>query len=200
MNEDATEQRKKQIVDAAMVLFLAKGLNNTSMNEIVKASGLSKGGVYHYFASKNDIVKSVIQAFADMQMTSLYSLMEVPDKSVREKMLIMIEFASQAHEEAKHLTQVTLDFFALAPHKPDIKEFIQGHYKNYLNLLTQLIERGIKSGEFRPETDAAQVAMGLAAIFDGLGVAYVVIGDQVDVMAVGKQTLIQVLDGISQPS
>ena len=47
---------KSKIIDAAMVLFLKKGYENTTMQDIVQASGMSKGAIYHYFTSKQEIV------------------------------------------------------------------------------------------------------------------------------------------------
>ncbi|NMB64795.1 MAG: helix-turn-helix transcriptional regulator, partial [Spirochaetes bacterium] len=50
------EQRKTQIITAAYEAISAKGYNNFTLDDIAKNAGLSKGGVLHYFKSKEDIL------------------------------------------------------------------------------------------------------------------------------------------------
>jgi TetR/AcrR family transcriptional regulator, transcriptional repressor of aconitase len=52
--------RRRQIVDAAAALFAEQGFSRTSMADVVTASGLSTGAVYHYFPSKSDLVLAVV--------------------------------------------------------------------------------------------------------------------------------------------
>ena len=54
--EEKSLLSKGKIIDAAMKLFLEKGYENTTMQDIVEASGMSKGAIYHYFKSKQEIV------------------------------------------------------------------------------------------------------------------------------------------------
>ena len=48
--------RREELMDAALALFIAQGIAATSMDEIVKAAGVSKGGFYHHFASKDALL------------------------------------------------------------------------------------------------------------------------------------------------
>ena len=58
---DATKAaRRAQIIEAAINCFLEKGYTNTSMSDIIKASGLSSGSIYSHFSGKEDILISAI--------------------------------------------------------------------------------------------------------------------------------------------
>lgn len=58
---DATKAaRRAQIIEAAVTCFLEKGYTNTSMSDIIKASGLSSGSIYSHFSGKEDILISAI--------------------------------------------------------------------------------------------------------------------------------------------
>lgn len=58
---DATKAaRRAQIIEAAIDCFLEHGYTNTSMNDIIKASGLSSGSIYSHFSGKEDILISAI--------------------------------------------------------------------------------------------------------------------------------------------
>ena len=58
---DATKAaRRAQIIEAAVSCFLEKGYTNTSMSDIIKASGLSSGSIYSHFSGKEDILNTAI--------------------------------------------------------------------------------------------------------------------------------------------
>ena len=58
---DATKAaRRAQILEAAINCFLEKGYTNTSMSDIIKASGLSSGSIYSHFSGKEDILNTAI--------------------------------------------------------------------------------------------------------------------------------------------
>ena len=58
---DATKAaRRTQIIEAAIDCFLDHGYTNTSMSDIIKASGLSSGSIYSHFSGKEDILISAI--------------------------------------------------------------------------------------------------------------------------------------------
>ena len=58
---DATKAaRRAQIIEAAISCFLEKGYTNTSMSDIIKASGLSSGSIYSHFSGKEDIINTAI--------------------------------------------------------------------------------------------------------------------------------------------
>ena len=69
--EQIREVKRKLIIDAAMVLFAEKGYYNTSINEIAKNAGISKGLVYNYFKSKEDLLKKIMISVATELSNSL---------------------------------------------------------------------------------------------------------------------------------
>ena len=54
------DERKKQIRQAAMKVFLDKGFRNTIMNDIMEATGLSRGGLYHHYGSTYEILYDIM--------------------------------------------------------------------------------------------------------------------------------------------
>src|SRR3954451_17911259 len=61
VSEEHLIARRDQILDAARVCFLSKGLHNTSMQDLIQEAGLSVGAVYRYFKSKNDIIAAIAE-------------------------------------------------------------------------------------------------------------------------------------------
>ncbi|MDD5289095.1 MAG: TetR/AcrR family transcriptional regulator [Dehalococcoidales bacterium] len=60
-DEDLVDKRRSEIVICASSAFVKKGYDRTTMNELAEAFGMSKGGLYHYIGSKEDILYLIIQ-------------------------------------------------------------------------------------------------------------------------------------------
>ena len=59
------EQTVQLILDTATRLFLQKGYDKTTLQDIIDATGLSKGAIYHHFASKEAIIIAVVDRMGD---------------------------------------------------------------------------------------------------------------------------------------
>ncbi|MGD9330189.1 MAG: TetR/AcrR family transcriptional regulator [Desulfobacterales bacterium] len=67
-NQDLVQRRRRQIVDAAVELFIQNGFHKTTTRQIAKAAGLSIGSLYEYVASKEDVLYLVCDAIhAEME-------------------------------------------------------------------------------------------------------------------------------------
>jgi len=57
------EERRRHILDAAQKLFFAQGWDAVTIADILREAGISKGGFYHHFAAKEDLLSSIVQRF-----------------------------------------------------------------------------------------------------------------------------------------
>jgi len=55
-NQDLVQRRRRQIVDAAVELFIQNGFHKTTTRQIAKAAGVSIGSLYEYVANKDDVL------------------------------------------------------------------------------------------------------------------------------------------------
>lgn len=72
LTEATKAARRTQIIEAAIACFIERGYINTSMSDIIKASGLSSGSIYSHFAGKEDILISAINERLD-SLKELYA-------------------------------------------------------------------------------------------------------------------------------
>ncbi len=70
------EERKSEIVAAACELFLSKGYDSTTMQDVMRKLGIAKGTIYHYFSSKEDLLEAVIDSLAESEMLRLKKVLE----------------------------------------------------------------------------------------------------------------------------
>ena len=76
------DERKKQIRQAAIKVFLDKGFRNTVMNDIMEATGLSRGGLYHHYGSTHEILY-------DIMMEGNINRKDIIQKSIYDEGLIL---------------------------------------------------------------------------------------------------------------
>lgn len=96
------DERKKQIRQAAMKVFLDKGFRNTVMNDIMESTGLSRGGLYHHYGSTYEILYDIMVEgnkyrekiiYDEMNKTS-QDFSEVLSENILEKMLYQSDYVS----------------------------------------------------------------------------------------------------------
>ena len=96
------DERKKQIRQAAMKVFLDKGFRNTVMNDSMEATGLSRGGLYHHYGSTYEILYDIMVEgnkyrekiiYDEMNKTS-QDFSEVLSEIILEKMLYQSDYVS----------------------------------------------------------------------------------------------------------
>ena len=72
------EQTVEKILDAAALLFIQKGYQNTTLQDIIDATKLSKGAVYHHFRSKEEIAQRVGDRLGDQMWEPLRHIRDDP--------------------------------------------------------------------------------------------------------------------------
>ena len=90
---------KENILSVSMELFLDKGFNETSMQNIMKAANISKGGIYHHFTSKDEILSELIKTEAAPLMEGATQIFEDKSKGIREKFLSWMELKTSFYRD-----------------------------------------------------------------------------------------------------
>jgi AcrR family transcriptional regulator len=86
---DVSEERRSQILEAALKVFARLGLDKARMDDIVSESGLSKGAIYWYFKSKDEIIAAILDSLFNREMQELETL-NAREGPVYERLLAFI--------------------------------------------------------------------------------------------------------------
>ena len=163
---DIKGERKNQILDAAMSVFAQKGFHQARMDDIVEQSGLSKGTIYWYFKSKDEIIATIMGRIFETEFESLQGLLE-EDSSAGSKIKKFINMAQYDVENMLLQTPLTYEFISAASRDSEIRLTLQKYLRSYIELIIPIIEQGVDSGEFRSiEPEDASIAIG--ALFEGI--------------------------------
>ncbi|MFI5271508.1 MAG: TetR/AcrR family transcriptional regulator [Ktedonobacterales bacterium] len=191
---DVSEERKGQILDAARQVFAERGLHETRMDDIAERSGLSKGALYLYYASKDAIIAALLRQFFKLGLRELRKLTET-EGTVSERLLAYTRQVAGEAELMVALAPLAWEFYAIAARQKSVRQFFKDSFTEYRTGLAALIQTGIDSGEFR-EVAADEVAATMAALYEGLALLSVVDARAVHWTAQAEASVRLVLEGL----
>ena len=194
---DVSEERRTQILEAAMAVFAQKGFNQARMDDIAQEAGLSKGALYLYYKSKDAIISAILQFFFSRAIKKLQGFLESEEQlSVREQLLRLNQYYIAEMKWMVSLLPLSFEFYAVAARQRTVRQFLKQYFKDYREVLADLVQRGIDRGEFRP-IRAERVA--IAALYEGLALLWIVDPDATQWEQTGESSLLLLLDGLAAP-
>ncbi len=162
---DVSEERKDQIMAAAEEVFTKKGFNDARMEDIAEETGLSKGTLYLYYKSKDAIIIAILDRIFQREF-KIFANLDLTNTSATEAIWDLTETISKDVKMMMRLMPITFEFMGLAFRNKFVQKAFKSYFKYYLDILTPIIEQGIKSGEFREE-NAHEIALAMGAIMEG---------------------------------
>ncbi len=159
------ESRPQELLDAALSLFAERGYSQTRLDDVAALAGVSKGTVYLYFASKQDLFEAVVHAQAHPWLSAMSEEQNPPQDKPSEE--VLREFllwgweqflASKLYLIARVVLAESNNFPLLA--KAYLKEVMGPIHQH----LYYLLERGVSRGEFAGDVSRERVKALLAPL------------------------------------
>lgn len=152
---------KSRIVKAAWNLFYKKGYEQTTVEDIINASRTSKGTFYHYFKGKESLLNSLSYLF-DEKYEELSASID-PDMSAYDRLLYL-------NHELFYMIETSVDISLLAfLYSSQLvtkdKKSLADSKRFYFKWITEILEDGLKSGEFK-NTSTAKELMNIYAMYE----------------------------------
>jgi len=159
------EKRIDDIINAAIDIFLEKGYENTTVEEIAKKAGVSKGGLYHYFKSKEMILIMANQKISENIEKMMITAGEFT--SIKEGILFYIEkYLRYWLEHPKETSFLFLSVSKILDNH-DLLKYYQEFTLDYMKSFEDAFAMGVESGEFIPH-NVKTSAVTLVAAMDGI--------------------------------
>lgn len=159
------EERINEITQAAIEVFLEKGYENTTMDAIAYKAGVSKGGLYHYFSSKEMVLIFANEKISQKVQEIMASASECT--SVKEGILYYIENYIQYWLE--HPKETAFLFLSIAKmlENPELLKYYHEYTSAYMAFFEGAFTMGIELGEFK-EHNVRTSTITLMAALDGV--------------------------------
>ncbi len=149
---------RQKIIDTALVLFERKGFHGVSINEIVEEANTSKGGFYHHFSSKDELLFLIHDIFITYAIERVEEAVLEHDRPTEQLKAVIQRFVHVFDLYKPHLTV----FYQEATYlQPEYKTIIKEKRRKFRLILEDLLDAGKETGEFRADLEVDIVVMGI---------------------------------------
>lgn len=135
---------KNKILNAASMLFLEKGYEETTMQDIMESSGVSKGAIYHYFVSKQEIISFMIKDAQKHINTRFLEIADDNSLSVEEKIKAVITYFMENREQNILIANKWVDKVPYA-----LVDTIRNANNYIAPQIAKIIKQGTQNGNFQ---------------------------------------------------
>lgn len=164
-NESIREERRKSILEVALRLFANKGYESTSISQLAKEAGISKGLIYTYFESKEALLKSLVLDLNEMERDFWEDIQnDDPTKMLENILNIYFKTLVENKDKLRLISALTFQIEKF--------DFIQDLASQKMSTYLQLFEDLLSKINFPQPKDEALL---LGALLDGIATQFLVI-------------------------
>jgi len=169
----ASKAEKRQVsieglLQAALRLFVSQGYRSTNLEQISGAAGLTKGAVYFYFGSKESVLVELLQRVRHIVVELALKAVEATGGSPRDRLVAYVHYQANlgitARDEVLLLILMSLEF---KEREGVVRDSILSLYESQRSFMAALIREGQRSGDFRRDVPARELAAMILACNDG---------------------------------
>ena len=171
------DRRKEQIMSAALSVVVAKGYDQSRMDDIVEKSQLSKGAIYWYYKSKQEVYLSLVDYWFVQYSSGVVDTLQ-QQESASDQLKALFDFFIEQFDKNPSTFKLLVEFWRLAGLNPDFNAKLQQIYSDFLEYIIEIIKVGVANGEFKnvePRITALSILINIEGInwftlFDKSGV------------------------------
>lgn len=195
VSPEHTAARREQILEGAWRAFARSGFHRTTMQDVIRESGLSAGAVYSYFRSKDDIVTAAGELLQTELVDALESLLADPDAAPSPadavEHILRHALAFAVRPDGTDLTRIAISVWAESLRDEHLLRIIRTPYGRIRELMTELARRRRDAGLLPPDADPEAVGAALFSLLPGFLMQRLVLGGaDVDSYVAGVRALV----------
>ena len=162
---NVSEERRNQIIESAIKVLARDGFANTRMEDVANESGLSKGLLYWYFKSKEDIIIAIADLLFSAEFRKMQDL-SIEGQTAHDCLENFLGILIKDLQAMLKLAPMIYEFYALAFRNNTVRKVMHEYLQRFVILMEPIIQQGMERGEFLPG-DARQATITIGAAFEG---------------------------------
>jgi TetR/AcrR family transcriptional repressor of nem operon len=160
------QQTRQRILAAAAPLFNQKGFAGASMQEILDATGLEKGGLYRHFPTKQHLAEEALRYTMARSVRTRTEPLD-PTQTAPDQLRTLIARFVTAPSTIPGGCPLMNTAIDADDTNPNLRALARHAVEDWKTRLIQIIDRGIAAGHIRPETQPRQIANTIIATLEG---------------------------------
>ncbi len=161
------EEARKRIMEVGVQVFAEKGYHQTTMDDVAKELNVSKGTLYLYFNSKEELLKAITERFQDRQREILRSWFTEGLKGNLE-VRPASELDKREYYKRKYSSRFAFELLSESTRDPSLKKNLMESIEKRRQIIAELIDDLKRKGEIKPKTDTRSLSLGLLAFLLGV--------------------------------
>ncbi len=171
------EQKKQEIALAALEVFARRGLAQTSMSHVAEAAGISKGAIYLYFDSREDLTVAAAGAWVAAVREGVRPRLEAGGDPLS-RLRLLLQASTRAFLEHPQVLQVFLGILEFSLRDPEMLarlDLVKRVSAPIRDAICEILRQGAAEGFLHPRAgeEAQRIAINVVAFVDGLGLHHV---------------------------
>jgi len=162
-NKEIREKTRGQILDSALKLFATKGYHGTSVADIAKQAGVSKGLAYNYFESKQALAEELVNVLLNMGDDVLSQINNIPDPF--EQLHSMIGYTFDYLKDNPEYWRLYSSFLL----QPEIMDLSIDKFREFMRINFDVLENILRQMGVKYPAEEARV---VGALIDGIPLHY----------------------------
>ncbi|WP_304453960.1 TetR/AcrR family transcriptional regulator [Nocardiopsis sp. YSL2] len=169
ITDERREERRLQIVHAAMKCVSAQGFHKTTMADVIRESGMSAGAVYGYFRNKEDLIIAIADKAIALADRTIGELLEAEPLPALPEMVEHITTTITGYEQGEQgdLTRVAVAVWAEAIRDDAVRELVTTRFRRIRGRYSELVRAQQRAGRLDPAEDPELVAQALFGLMPG---------------------------------
>ncbi|WP_439672974.1 Transcriptional regulator, TetR family (plasmid) [Cupriavidus necator] len=156
------------IKSAALELFATKGFGNTTLEEVGAKVGFTKGGVYYYFRSKEQLLLDILGDIEARSIARTARMVAGSHASPLDKLVFFTKLqAAWAAQNPADLAILMLTSLETARETGPVAQKVRAIYAQMEEVLTRVVEEAKSAGQIRVEETTRNIVLSLLALHDG---------------------------------
>jgi TetR/AcrR family fatty acid metabolism transcriptional regulator len=191
-NAQAQEEKRRLLLDAAVRVFARKGYHASRVGDIAEEAGVAYGLLYHYFGSKEEVLRTVFRETWRELIQTIKSV-EQTDDPPREQLRKVAEILLRSWPRDPDLVRVLVLEVTRSPHLPgEMDEIVES-----FAAIQEVVERGQADGSIRADLDARLASYVFYGAVEELLTGWVLgrLPDSEEDVARAERTLVEIVTG-----
>lgn len=189
------DEKRKNILESATKVFASKGFYNAKIQDVATEAGVAHGTVYLYFKNKDDLLSAIFYEVLGELIEYIRSEVQ-KEKTAEDKFRRMISIQIDIIEENPDLTKLILIEF------PRTGKFLSNSnidiLSKYIDMIADIIDKGIKEGQFNTDIKIDMVATMIYASIQGLATRWILDDMQYTLKGMEKSVSDLFIEGIKR--